>query len=154
MPSPRSRIRSGPVMLGSVSSEPDTPAKPRVLVIDDESTIRAALRRYFKRRDWLFDEAEDGARGLEKLLSPDADYTAIISDLRMPGMSGVALHDEIARRRPELLDRLVFSTGDVASRDAAEFVQRTRCPILEKPFELSKLGETLERIRTAAPPNH
>ena len=140
-------------MLGSVSSEPDTPAKPRVLVIDDESTIRAALRRYFKRRDWLFDEAEDGARGLEKLLSPDADYTAIISDLRMPGMSGVALHDEIARRRPELLERLVFSTGDVASRAAAEFVQRTRCPVLEKPFELSQLGETLERIRTAAPPN-
>lgn len=141
-------------MLGSVSSEPDTRPKPRVLVIDDESTIRAALRRYFKRRDWLVDEAEDGARGLEKLLSSDADYTAIISDLRMPGMSGVALHDEIARRRPELLDRLVFSTGDVASRDAAEFLQRTRCPILEKPFELSKLGETLERIRTAAPPNH
>jgi DNA-binding NtrC family response regulator len=70
----------------------------------------------------------------------------------MPGMSGMALHDELAARRPELLDRLVFSTGDVASKDAAEFVQRTRCIILEKPFELSKLGETLDRIRAAAPP--
>jgi len=127
--------------------------RPRVLVIDDESTIRAALRRFFKRRDWIFDEAEDGARGLEKLLAPGADYTAIISDLRMPGMSGMALHDELAKRRPELLDRLVFSTGDVASKDAAEFVQRTRCIILEKPFELSKLGETLERIRAATPPS-
>jgi DNA-binding NtrC family response regulator len=140
-------------MLGFVSSEPKAPARPSVLVIDDESTIRAALRRFFKRRDWVFDEAEDGARGLEKLLTPGADYTAIISDLRMPGMSGMALHDELAVRRPELLDRLVFSTGDVASKDAAEFVQRTRCVILEKPFELSKLGETLERIRTAAPPS-
>jgi len=64
----------------------------------------------------------------------------------------MALHDELAKQRPELLDRLVFSTGDVASKDAAEFVQRTRCVILEKPFELSKLSETLERIRTAAPP--
>jgi len=127
--------------------------RPRVLVIDDESTIRAALRRFFRRRDWIFDEAEDGARGLEKLLAPGADYTAIISDLRMPGMSGMALHDELAKRRPELLDRLVFSTGDVASKDAAEFVQRTRCIILEKPFELSKLGETLERIRAATPPS-
>jgi DNA-binding NtrC family response regulator len=135
-----------------VSSAPDPSAKPRVLVIDDESTIRAALRRFFKRRDWIFDEAEDGARGLEKLLAPGAGYTAIISDLRMPGMSGMALHDEIAERRPELLDRLIFSTGDVASKDAAEFVQRTRCFILEKPFELSKLGETLERIRAATPP--
>ena len=129
------------------------PPKPRVLVIDDESTIRAALHRFFKRRGWIFDEAEDGARGLEKLLAPGADYTAIISDLRMPGMSGMALHDELAERRPELLDRLVFSTGDVSSNDAAEFIRRTRCVILEKPFELSKLGETLELIRAHAPPN-
>lgn len=139
-------------MLGGVSSEPNVPPRPRVLVIDDEATIRAALRRFFKRRDWLYDEAEDGARGLAKLLAPGEGYTAIISDLRMPGMSGMALHDELARRRPELLERLVFSTGDVASKDAAEFVQRTRCFILEKPFELSKLGETLERIRATAPP--
>jgi DNA-binding NtrC family response regulator len=136
-----------------VSSDSNTPPKPRVLVIDDESTIRAALHRFFKRRDWIFDEAVDGARGLEKLLAPGAEYTAIISDLRMPGMSGMALHDELARRRPALLDRLVFSTGDVASKEAAEFVQRTRCIILEKPFELSKLSETLDRIRAAVPPN-
>ena len=140
-------------MLRTVSSEPDERGKPRVLVIDDESTIRAALRRYFKRRDWVFDEAEDGVRGLAKLLTPGSDYTAIISDLRMPGMSGMALHDELARQRPELLERLVFSTGDVTSKDTAEFVQRTRCVILEKPFELSKLGETLERIRAASPPS-
>jgi two-component system NtrC family sensor kinase len=139
-------------MFRDVTPSPDTPAKPRVLVIDDESTIRIALRRFFKRREWLFEEAEDGARGLAKLLEPGAVYTAIISDLRMPGMSGMALHDELARRRPELLERLVFSTGDVASKDAAEFVQRTRCVILEKPFELSKLEETVERIRATAPP--
>ena len=140
-------------MFGSVRSELNASAKQSVLVIDDESTIRAALRRFFKRRDWIFDEAEDGARGLEKLLAPGAEYTAVISDLRMPGMSGMALHDELAARRPELLDRLVFSTGDVASKDAAEFVRRTRCIILEKTFELSKLTETLERIRAAAPPS-
>jgi DNA-binding NtrC family response regulator len=130
----------------------ESAAKPRVLVIDDEPTIRAALSRFFKRRNWIFDEAEDGARGLEKLLAPGAHYSAIISDLRMPGMSGMQLHDHIAAQRPELLDRLIFSTGDVASKEAAEFVQRTRCVILEKPFELSKLAETLDRIRAEAPP--
>jgi DNA-binding NtrC family response regulator len=130
----------------------DAAGKPRVLVIDDEPTIRAALHRFFTRRNWLFDEAEDGARGLVKLMAPGAEYTAIISDLRMPGMSGMELHDQLAEHRPELLDRLIFSTGDVASKDAAEFVQRTRCIILEKPFELSKLGETLDRIRATIPP--
>lgn len=154
MPGSRSCIRETRVKLGSVTRDSDAPAtKPRVLVIDDESTIRAALRRFFKRRDWLFDEAEDGARGLEKLLADGAEYTAIISDLRMPGMSGMVLHDVLAERRPDLLDRLVISTGDVASKEAAEFVVRTRCVILEKPFELSVLAETLERIRAARPNN-
>ena len=47
-------------MTHPAQSAPATP--PRVLVIDDEPTIRTALSRYFKRRNWAFDEAEDGAR--------------------------------------------------------------------------------------------
>ena len=54
------------------------------------------------------------------LLASRFDYTVVISDLKMPDCSGVELHDHIAAIAPELLDRIVFSTGDVASRDAAD----------------------------------
>jgi DNA-binding NtrC family response regulator len=118
-----------------------------VLIIDDEPSIRSALRRFFARRGWRVDEAKDGAKGLAMLLAERSDFTIVISDLRMPDFSGVELHDHIAAVAPNLLDRVIFSTGDVASRDAADFVQRTKCTVLQKPFELRALETLVSRIR-------
>jgi DNA-binding NtrC family response regulator len=116
-----------------------------VLLIDDEATIRSALRRFFARRGWQCDEAEDGESGLARLLADD-DYSLVISDFRMPGLSGAELHDRLAQLRPQLLPRLVLSTGDTVSARVAEFIARTRCAVLEKPFSLGALAETAERI--------
>jgi PAS domain S-box-containing protein len=119
---------------------------PRVLVIDDEPTIRLGLRRFFTRRGWRVDEAADGAEGLSSLLAERFEYAAVVSDLKMPGCSGIELHDRVAAVAPELLDRIVVSTGDVASPEAAEFVRRTRCKVLQKPFELRSLEAILVRM--------
>ena len=129
----------------------DGGSSPRVLIIDDEASIRSALRRFFARRGWRVDEAKDGAKGLAMLLAARSDFTIVISDLRMPDFSGVELHDHIAAVAPDLLDRVIFSTGDVASRDAAEFVQRTKCTVLQKPFELRALEALVSRIREMTP---
>jgi PAS domain S-box-containing protein len=125
-------------------------AKLRVLIIDDEAPIRAALRRFFTRRGWVVAEAEDGAEGLSVMLNGKSDFAVIISDLKMPGCSGVELHDHVATMAPELLDRIIFSTGDVASKDAAEFVARTRCMVMQKPFELRALEAVVARMREMA----
>lgn len=125
------------------------------LVIDDEPTIRAALRRYFERRGWLVEEAENGGQALA-LLEADGDrFAVVVSDLRMPGFSGVELHDRLAAERPDLLRRIIFSTGDVASPEAASFVQRTDRPVLQKPFELRMLDEIVASVvQGAAAPRH
>ena len=135
------------------SAEPTTVAPrtlraPRVLLVDDEPPVRRALGKCFARRDWEVEEADHGGPALERLLDADAGapFDLIISDLRMPGVSGVALHDRLASQRPELLDRLVIATGDVVSADAAAFVARTRCVVLEKPFEPSALDAMLRAI--------
>jgi DNA-binding NtrC family response regulator len=120
----------------------------RVLLVDDEDAIRSALRRYFARRGWIVDEAADGARALERLLDGDdpVPYDAVISDMRMPHLNGEQLHDALERDRPQLLARCVFSTGDLSSPEAARFVQRTNCRVLEKPFELAKLADLVESL--------
>lgn len=116
----------------------------RVLIIDDEPSIRMALRRFFVKRDWLVDEAGDGAAALRALLAPDApDYTLIVSDLKMPGISGIALHDRLLAERPAIVGRMIFSTGDIVSADAREFIDRVRAPVLQKPFELATLDATI-----------
>ena len=82
------------------------PEPPRALLVDDEPVIRQALRRFFVRIGWEVDEAENGTEALRQLLGDDAtalkprEYTVIISDLRMPGVSGMELHARIAEARP------------------------------------------------------
>ena len=115
----------------------------RILVVDDEPVIRAALTRFFTRRGWQVDEAADGEAARECLLggSDPVPYDAVISDMRMPRLSGARLHDELQRARPELLERCIFSTGDVGSPDASAFIERTHCRVIAKPFELAELAD-------------
>lgn len=123
---------------------------PSLLLIDDEPTIRSALARYFTRRGWRVAEASNGATALEMLGAArdgHAAFDVIVSDLKMPGFSGIELHDRLEAEQPNLLRRFIFSTGDVASSDAAAFVARTKCIVIQKPFELSALAEVVERVR-------
>ena len=123
----------------------------RVLVVDDESTIRIALRRFFTRMGWQVEEAGDGGRALEMIIEDRSQrvippYSLVVSDLRMPGLSGIELHHRIEKEYPEVLPRLVFSTGDLVSEEAADFARGTACEIIEKPFEFARLRETIDRV--------
>jgi DNA-binding NtrC family response regulator len=121
--------------------------KRRALVVDDERTIRSALARYLRRRGWEADEAEDGRVAMAKLARSDQnEYQAVVSDLRMPCCSGVELHDWLAQHRPDLFARLIITTGDLASPAWSDFVLRTPCPLIEKPFDLAVLGQLIEAV--------
>ena len=121
--------------------------RPVVLVIDDERSVRMALARYFERRGWEVRQAEDGSEALELLADPAASaYQIVITDLRMPGRTGVEVHDWLAEHRPDLFERLIIATGDVASPSISEFIQRTTRPVLEKPFELGALAALVQRV--------
>ena len=123
----------------------------RVLIVDDEVTIRIALRRYFVRIGWMVDEAPNGESALDLLLQNGQQdgtlpYSVVICDLRMPRLSGIQLYNRLRVARPEILSRMVFSTGDVATDEAAEFVRTTASAVLQKPFELSALRAVVDRI--------
>ena len=119
------------------------------LVVDDEPSIRMALRRCLSRDGWTVEEATDGRVALEKLIPATGarpHFDLIICDLRMPGCSGAELHERLKAERPELLRRLIVATGDTVSDEAADFVRRTACPVLQKPFELSELRALVHRV--------
>lgn len=127
------------------------PSRRRALLVDDEPVIREALRRWFERQGWTVDEAADGHAALARLIpAPDAGaavhYDVVVCDLRMPGLSGIELHDRLERERPELLPRLIFSTGDSVSTTAATFLARTARPVLQKPFALAQLRALVAEV--------
>jgi CheY-like chemotaxis protein len=124
---------------------------PRLFVIDDEPSIRAAIKRFLTRRGWEVEEAEDGRVALEILLHSEPNrYDVVMCDLRMPHLSGAELHRELLEKRADLVERLIFSSGDVASSEASGFLSASRRPVIEKPFELARLEELLGQIREAS----
>ncbi|MGH7510854.1 MAG: response regulator [Gemmatimonadales bacterium] len=124
-----------------------SPGVRRALVVDDERTIRTAVARYLRRRGWVADEAEDGRAALGALQrSSDGEYQVVISDLRMPHVSGEQLHDWLAEHRPDIFSRLILITGDVASPAFRQLLTRTPRPVIEKPFELAALAQLIEVV--------
>ena len=113
--------------------------RPCVLIVDDEASVRHALARYFDRRGWDVCEA-DGGDSAQRLLEPNAgrSFDLAICDLHMPRFSGFRLYHWLTSDRPDMVARLVFSTGDADEPDTARFLREARRPVLPKPFELGR----------------
>jgi DNA-binding NtrC family response regulator len=133
----------------------DTATRQRaVLLVDDEGTLRSALRRFFMRRGWQVIEAEDGEEARALLLGANASCShvdAILTDMRMPRLSGIELHTLVAQADARLAGRFIFSSGDTGDAEAVEFIRRTGCPVISKPFELAALLAAVERIADREP---
>ena len=115
----------------------------RLLVVDDEPSLRAGLEAFGRMRGIHVFAAESGPAGLAAANAQPFD--AVVCDLRMPGMDGVAFHEELRRSHPTLADRTVFVTGDVV--DVSQRLgPASRQPTVAKPFTFERLEETLAAV--------
>ena len=115
----------------------------RVLVVEDEEMLRQAIVAFGALRGFEVVAAADGDEALRALESTSVD--AVVCDLRMPGIDGVALHEILRRDRPGLAARTVFITGDVVGT-ALRSAAASRQPVLMKPFALEKLEEVVTLV--------
>jgi CheY-like chemotaxis protein len=115
-----------------------------VLVVDDETALRSALLRFLERRGIHGEGVPDGAEALRVLQARRFDV--IISDVRMPGMSGREFLERLARDRPELVPRVVFSTGDTFAPDTATFLKEAGAPTVTKPFDFAMLERVIREV--------
>ncbi len=109
----------------------------KILVVEDEAGITQVCQRTLIPEGYQVDTATNGAIALNMLLQED--YDLVIIDLRMPVMDGMQLYQYIEDRRPKLMNRVVFATGDVMSTATEQFLQQTRRPFLLKPFTPEQL---------------
>lgn len=86
-----------------------------------------------------------GRDALTKLEAGDR-YDVIISDLMMPGMSGMELHAEVGKLAPEQVTRMVFMTGGAFTAEAIAFFDAVGCPTLEKPFDRAGLLAVIDNL--------
>ena len=80
----------------------------------------------------------------------------VISDFRMPGMTGEQLYESTLSRDPDLARRMVFMTGDIIGADAKRFFSTHDVPCLTKPCALPTIerfiNARLEALARATPP--
>jgi len=122
---------------------------PHLLVVDDDSRLRSALRRYLIRSGFRITEAGDAAEARAKLAAFEFDL--IVLDVMMPGESGFALLSEL--RKTSRVPVLMLTAMAEAS-DRVNGLQRGADDYLAKPFEPLELVLRLKNIlaRVPAPP--
>ncbi len=127
----------------AVAPAPSSPDHPRVLVVDDEASIRELLTRTLALTEYEVEAVADGRTGLDRLrLGP---YDLLIADLRMPVMDGLTLIREARRLQPTL--KVIIITGYSTESSAIEAVNLGVVGYLVKPFRvpqvLSAVGKAL-----------
>ena len=123
--------------------------RPRVLVVDDEPLVCASLYRVLSRD---FDVVpHTSARHALSLLRAGEQFDAVLCDIMMPEMSGIAFHEELSRVRPALASEVVFLSGGAFTPSSQDFLRRMPNPYIQKPFLPAELVDLLaDRCRAAA----
>lgn len=118
----------------------------RILVVDDEGSIRVVLSRFLSGRGYHVSTAADVAAAVDLLALDRPDV--VITDLRLPGASGLELLLEVRSRLPGTRTILMSGAADVAALALA--VERGVDAVLLKPFPLEDLHAQVERSLSLA----
>jgi len=118
--------------------------KASILVIDDESAVRALIKRDLALNGHTVEEADKPAQALEKL--ERSKYDIILLDMRMPGMSGKELYAKIIGKWPEMAQHVIFITGDASDASTLQFFKEHNLPFITKPFDNYAIRREIDKI--------
>lgn len=118
----------------------------KVLIVDDDKSVRYMLKRYNKWANYGFcveEEASDGKEALKKLSSVQIDL--VITDIKMPGMDGIEFLRELKYKKWDLCSILLSTHSDFEY--AKQGIRLGAFDFMTKPLEDDVLSEALERAR-------
>lgn len=125
-----------------MSAKPSEPPAPRVLVVDDDPGQRSLLQTFLERNGHHPLVADSGEAALKLLTA--APVSMMISDVRMPGMTGLETLRHARQLHPKLPVLLVTAYADI--RDAVGAMRDGAVNYLSKPIDLDELLRTVEQI--------
>jgi len=123
------------------TSSPRPTSSGRILVVDDEDTIRLVLGKYLRTRGFEVATAESGNAALETLAG--ARFDLMLCDVRMPGLSGVEIVPSALELDPDLGIVMLSAVNDAPT--ATEALSQGVLDYLTKPIELEHLYEAVNR---------
>jgi PAS domain S-box-containing protein len=134
--------------------QPESPKKPaeepkekvigRILVVDDEPAICQLLKDLLTRDGHSVETVGDAGVALERLKRER--FSLILLDIRMKGMSGIDLYQQMGKIAESLQRRVIFITGDTLARDTRDFLDGAAAPHICKPFDIQQLRKMINRV--------
>lgn len=107
----------------------------KILVIDDERSIRSTMKEILEFEKYKVDLAENGKIGVEKAVS--GNYDLIFSDIKMPELDGIELLDKL--NEAEVDSPIIMISGHGNIETAVECIRKGAFDFIEKPIELNRL---------------
>ncbi len=118
--------------------------KETILIVEDEDSIRFVARRVLERSGYQVLDADSGQRALELLASYSGPLDLVLSDLVMPGMTGIELSQELRKTRPKL--KVLFTSGYSVEVVSNRFQPDGEWNFISKPYGVRELVEEVRRV--------
>ncbi len=115
-----------------------------VLIVDDEAPLRRVLERSLSRAGYRVVSAASAETAYELLATAQAN--AVLLDIQLPTMSGLALYLAIIHRWPAFAGCIAIMTGDADADDVRTWLERHRCPVIRKPFDLKVVSDWVAAV--------
>jgi two-component system cell cycle response regulator CpdR len=120
---------------------------PRVLIADDEESMRMLVARAIAMDGHDTVTAQDGAEALEILIREDGAFDVLLTDIQMPVMDGIALALAAARDFPNVT--ILLMTGFADQRERASGLNAIAHDVITKPFSVTDVRSAVAAALTA-----
>ncbi len=136
----------------STAAEPDTARKTTVLLVDDESAIALLIELELTRMGYYVLKSHSGAEAIRISSEFHTPIDVLVTDWKMPDMSGDKLACNLLVQRPEI--KVILMSGYPEADAIAKAFNKDRLVLLSKPFSSEKLDESIRQLlRPPGKPN-
>jgi signal transduction histidine kinase len=118
-------------------------ADKRILLVDDDESIRSSLTYFFRKKTKTF-QAVESAEKAERLLSHDKDWDVVISDYKLPGMDGIAFLKRLRTHQSTVLVALITAYANMEI--ITEALRAGIHDFIPKPLKAGMISDAIERM--------
>lgn len=129
-------------MVRKMNDAPVVPSQGRVLIVEDEPSMRVLLHKVLSGAGFAVEEASDGLEGLERLSRHE--FAVVLLDVWLPRMNGLDVLAELHRRGST--QRVILMTADHAPETLLRAVREQASQYISKPFSAEDLLATIHRV--------